>query len=64
MSEILIVVSKVKKLVREKAELNTSAGAIESLSKIVEKEILKATQKAKEANRKTLLDRDFTEELQ
>lgn len=61
MSEILVVVSKVKKLVREKAELNTSAGAIEALSKLVESQALKAAQRAKEANRKTLLDRDFEE---
>jgi histone H3/H4 len=62
MSETLVVVSKVKKLIREKTELNTSAGAIEALSKIVEKEIFKAAQKAKEANRKTILDRDFSEQ--
>jgi histone H3/H4 len=59
MSETLVVVSKVKKLIREKTELNTSAGAIEALSKIVETQILRAAQKAKEANRKTVLDRDF-----
>lgn len=63
MSETLVVVSKVKKLIREKSEMNTSAGAIDALSKIVENEIMKATQKAKEANRKTVLDRDFTEQM-
>jgi len=62
MAETLVVVSKVKKLIREKTQLNTSASAIETLSKIVEKEVLKAAQKAKEANRKTILDRDFPEE--
>lgn len=61
MSETLIVVSKVKKLIKEKAELNTSASAVDALSQIVEKEILKAVQKAKDANRKTVLDRDFSE---
>ncbi len=62
MSETLVVVSKVKKLIREKTQLNTSAGAIEALTKIVEAQALRAAQKAKEANRKTVLDRDFTEQ--
>ena len=62
MTDTLVVVSKVKKMIKEKTELSTSSGAIEALSKIVEKEALKAAQKAKEANRKTVLDRDFPEE--
>jgi len=62
MSETLVVVSKVKKLIREKSELNTSASAIDALSKIVEKECMKAVERAKESNRKTVLDRDFPEE--
>jgi histone H3/H4 len=62
-NETLVVVSKIKKLIREKAGLNTSASAIDVLSKMVEKEVLKAAQRAKEANRKTVLDRDFPEEL-
>ncbi|NGX34927.1 MAG: hypothetical protein K1060chlam1_01289 [Candidatus Anoxychlamydiales bacterium] len=63
MAETLVVVSKIKKLIKEKAELSTSAGAIDKLSEIVEKECLKAAQKAKESNRKTVLDRDFPEEM-
>ena len=62
MSETLVVVSKVKKIIKEKAELNTSASAIDALSQIVEKEVLKAIEKAKAANRKTVLDRDFSEQ--
>jgi histone H3/H4 len=57
--DTLIVVSKVKKMIKEKEDLSTSQGAIEALSKLIEKEALKACQKAKEAKRKTLLDRDF-----
>jgi len=63
MSETLVVVSKVKKLIKEKSELNTSASAIDALSKIVEKECMKAIESAKRSNRKTVLDRDFPEEI-
>lgn len=62
MSETLVVVSKIKKYIKEKAGLSTSASAIEALSRIVEKECLKGIQAAKDANRKTVLDRDFPEQ--
>jgi len=61
MAETLVVVSKVKKLIREKGEINTSQGAIDALSSLVERECLKAIQNAKQANRKTVLGRDFPE---
>jgi histone H3/H4 len=60
-TETLVVVSKVKKMIREKFELNTSQSAIDALTKIVEKACVNAALKAKEANRKTVLDRDFPE---
>ena len=60
MSEVLVVASKVKALVKEKSELNTSAGVMEALSKIVEQEVIKAIERAKSDGRKTLMDRDFT----
>jgi histone H3/H4 len=63
MADTLVVVSKVKKMIKEKAGLSTSQSAIDKLSSIIEKECLKAAQKAKEANRKTVLDRDFPESL-
>lgn len=63
MSETLVVVSKIKKFIKEKGDLNTSASAIDALSTIVEKECLKAIQTAKNANRKTVLDRDFPEQV-
>ncbi len=62
MSETLVVVSKIKKFIKEQGEMNTSGSAIEALSKIVEKECSKAIINAKESKRKTVLDRDFTEE--
>ncbi len=63
MTQTLVVVSKVKKLIKEKTQLNTSAAAIDKLTQIVEKQCLQAAQKAKESNRKTVLDRDFPEDL-
>ena len=59
MNENLVVVSKVKKYIKNKAGMNTSASEMDQLSKIVEKEIEKAVQNAKSDNRKTVMDRDF-----
>lgn len=59
MNENLVVVSKVKKYIKNKAGMNTSATVMDQLSKIVEKEIEKAVQNAKNDNRKTVMDRDF-----
>ncbi|MBN2478982.1 MAG: hypothetical protein JXA94_02015 [Parachlamydiales bacterium] len=60
--ETLVVISKVKKFIKEKADMNTSASAIEALTKIVEKEISQAIENARNAKRKTVLDRDFSTE--
>lgn len=59
MSEVLVVASKVKKIVKDKSDLNTSASVMDALSKLVEREILKAIERAKADGRKTLMDRDF-----
>lgn len=55
MAETLVVVSKIKKFIKEKAELSTSAGAIDKLSEIVEKECLKAAQKSKRSKQKNCI---------
>jgi histone H3/H4 len=59
MSEVYVVASKVKQLIKEKSELNTSASVMEALSKIVEREVSKAIERAKADGRKTVMDRDF-----
>ncbi len=59
MSETLVVVSKVKKYIKDKAGMNTSATAMDALSKIVAKECVKATEVARSDGRKTVMDRDF-----
>lgn len=60
MSETLVVVSKVKAFIKKSGEMNTSASSIEVLSKIVERECLKAIEHAKKEGRKTVMDRDFS----
>jgi histone H3/H4 len=62
MNETLVVVSKIKKYIKEKSEMNTSATAIDELTRVVQKECDKAIEKAKAANRKTVMDRDFISE--
>jgi histone H3/H4 len=59
MSEHLVVVSKVKKHIKDKAGMNTSLAVMDELSKIVENEISKAIENAKNDNRKTVMERDF-----
>lgn len=57
--EILVVASKVKKMIKEKSGMNTSASAMEALTRIVEKELEKAIGNAQADGRKTVMDRDF-----
>jgi histone H3/H4 len=59
MSEVLVVASKIKKFIKDSSEMSTAANVMEALSKIVEKECLKAIENAKAAKRKTVMDRDF-----
>lgn len=59
MSEILVVASKVKKLIKDKAGMNSSANVMEALTKIIERECEKAIQSATNDKRKTVMDRDF-----
>lgn len=59
MSEHLVVVSKIKRHIKDKAGMNTSLSAMDKLTKIVEHEIDKAIQHAQNDKRKTVMDRDF-----
>jgi histone H3/H4 len=60
--EILVVTSKVKKYIKDKAGMNTSASVMETLTKIVERECEKAIASAQSEKRKTVMDRDFMPE--
>jgi histone H3/H4 len=60
MSEVLVVASKVKKLIKDKGDMNTSGAVMEVLTKIVERECARAIENAKNDKRKTVMDRDFS----
>jgi histone H3/H4 len=60
MSEVLVVASKVKKYIKDKAGMNTSGTVMEALTKLVERECQKAIEHAQQDKRKTVMDRDFT----
>ncbi len=58
--ETLVVVSKVKNYIREKSDMNTSASAVEALTKLIQDACDKAIENAKNDKRKTVMDRDFS----
>jgi histone H3/H4 len=58
-SETLVVVSKVKKLIKDQTGFSTSQCCIDRLTKKVIEECLKGIEKAKEAERKTVMGRDI-----
>jgi histone H3/H4 len=59
MADILVVASKVKKFVREKSGMSTSAEVLEGLSQKVEQVCLDAIEKARADGRKTVKGRDL-----
>ena len=58
MNEVLVVTSKVKSYIKEKADMNTSGSVPEELSKRVALILDKAIENAKADGRKTVMDRD------
>jgi histone H3/H4 len=59
MADVLVVTSKVKKLIKEKGECNTSSETVEVLSKAIERLCLKGIESAKADGRKTVMARDI-----
>lgn len=57
--EALVVTSKVKKLIKEKGQMNTSAETIDVLSKAIYQLCLKGIDSAKADGRKTVMARDI-----
>lgn len=57
--DVLVVVSKLKNYIKDKADMNTSGAVAEMLSEIVKKHCNAAIESAKKAGRKTVMDRDF-----
>ncbi len=63
MSEVLVVVSKVKKQAKEKHGCNTSGATIQRLTDIVSTLLDEACANAKKDGRKTVMERDFQTSL-
>jgi len=61
-ADILIVVSKLKQYVRARSGMNTSDGIMKPLSSIVRRFTDQAIHSAARDGRKTVLDRDFSED--
>jgi histone H3/H4 len=59
MSEVLVVTSKVKKFIKEKGAMNTSAETVDVLSKAIEQLCLRGIESAKSDGRKTVMARDI-----
>lgn len=59
MTETLVVASKVKKHIKDKAGMNTSANVMDALTQVVERECARAIENARSDGRKTVMDRDF-----
>ena len=59
MTEVLVVASKVKKLIKDKSGMNTSSAVMEALTKVIERECQQAIDRATADKRKTVMDRDF-----
>jgi len=57
--ESLIVISKVKKFIKEKADMNTSAGFFEPLNSDIVKASRDAMAHAQKLGRKTVMGKDF-----
>lgn len=57
--DTLVVVSKVKKLVRDMSDYNTSQCAVDALTEKVVQECKKAIEAARVDGRKTIMGRDF-----
>jgi len=59
MAAVLVVTSKVKKLIKEKGDCNTSSETVEVLSKAIERLCEKGIESAKADGRKTVMARDI-----
>ncbi len=57
--DVLVVVSKLKKYIREKSGFNTSGSVAEALTARIKQLCDQAIDSAKNEGRKTVMDRDF-----
>ena len=59
MADVLVVTSKVKKLIKSKGDCNTSSETVEVLSRAIERLCQKGIESAKADGRKTVMARDI-----
>lgn len=59
MADVLVVTSKVKKFIKEKSGMNTSAETVDILSKAIEQLCARGIDSAKADGRKTVMARDI-----
>lgn len=59
MADVLVVTSKVKKFIKEKGQMNTSAETVAVLSDAIERLCQKGIEAAKADGRKTVMARDI-----
>ena len=59
MGDLLVVASKIKKYIKEKSQMSTSAATMDVLSEIVKGVCDKAISNAQSDGRKTVMDRDI-----
>ena len=57
--EVLIIASRLKDYIRDRADMNTSADVLEALSDLVREASLDAIEHARSEGRKTVMARDF-----
>lgn len=60
MNDLLVVASKVKKYIKEKSQMSTSANTLVALTEIIKRACDEAIQKAQADGRKTVMDRDVS----
>lgn len=58
-NETLVVVSRIKSYIKNRAKLSTSLDSMDALTDIVRKKCDEAIEKAKASGRKTVMKRDF-----
>lgn len=58
-NEVLVVASKLKNYIRDKADMNTSANVMPALSARIRELCDQAVENARKDGRKTVMDRDF-----
>lgn len=57
--EVLVVVSKLKKYIKDASEMNTAGSVADTLSSAIRRMCDQAIANAKKDGRKTVMDRDF-----